>query len=160
MEEESIMNHGASSHNSNTWQQHKAHENQLSLRSSGVLGRMAKGYGTPGRRLFDEGYLRPKTKWIQARQGRESLCCLSHPEIAKQGKCWKPRRHWREIPQREPEKGMWTHQRMSSVVCKQGNWEDESWPVTSSGRGRVGMGVPPGLVGSPHLSHSTKMLEM
>jgi hypothetical protein len=50
---------------------------------------MAEGYGSPGPRLFDEGSLRPTTKWIQARQLRESLCCLSHPEIAKQEECLK-----------------------------------------------------------------------
>jgi hypothetical protein len=89
MGEEIIMNHGVSPCDSNTQQQHKAHENQSSLSSSGMLGQMAKGYGSPGPRLFDEGSLRPTTKWIQARQGRESLCRLSHSEIAKQGKCLK-----------------------------------------------------------------------
>jgi hypothetical protein len=84
MGEESIMNRGASPCDSNTQQQHKTHENQSSLSSSGVLGRMAEGYGSPMSRLFDEGSLRPTTKWIQARQGRESLCLLSCPEIAKQ----------------------------------------------------------------------------
>jgi hypothetical protein len=38
MGEEDIMYCGASSHSTNTQQQHKAHENQLSLSSSGVLG--------------------------------------------------------------------------------------------------------------------------
>jgi hypothetical protein len=33
---------------------------------------------------------------------------------------------------REPEKGMWIHQRMSGVGFKQGDQEDESWPVMSS----------------------------
>jgi hypothetical protein len=46
---------------------------------------MAKGYGSPGPRLFDEGSLRPTTKWIQAQQLRESFCHLSHPELAKRG---------------------------------------------------------------------------
>jgi hypothetical protein len=50
-----------------------------------MLGRMAEGYESPGPRLFDEGSLRPTTKWIQARQLRESLCRLSHPEMAKRG---------------------------------------------------------------------------
>jgi hypothetical protein len=62
MGEESIMNCGASPCDSNTRQQHKAHENQLSLSSSGMLGQMAKGYGSPGPRLFDKGSLRPTTK--------------------------------------------------------------------------------------------------
>jgi hypothetical protein len=101
MGEESIMNHGLSPHDSNNRQQHKAHENQSSLSFSGMLGRMVKGYGSPGPRLFDEGSLRPMTKWIQAQQGRESLCHLSHPEIAKQGKCLKTL----ETPKGETTKG-------------------------------------------------------
>jgi hypothetical protein len=83
--EEDIIYCGASSHSTNIRQQHKAHKNQSSLSSSGVVGRMAEGYGSPGPRLFDEGSLRPMTKWIQAQQLRESFCHLSHPEIAKQG---------------------------------------------------------------------------
>jgi hypothetical protein len=71
---------GASSRSTNTRQQHKAHKNQSSLSSSGMLGQMAKGYGSPGPRHFDEGSLRPMTKWIQARQLRESFCRLSRPE--------------------------------------------------------------------------------
>jgi hypothetical protein len=89
MGEEDIMYCGVSLHSTSTRQQHKAHKNQSSLSSSGVLGQMAKGYGSPGLRLFDEGSLRPTTKWIQARQLRESFCRLSHPEIAKQGECLK-----------------------------------------------------------------------
>jgi hypothetical protein len=89
MGEEDIMYCGASSHSTNIRQQHNTHENQSSLSSHGVLGRMAEGYGSPGPRLSDEGSLRPTTKWIQARQLRESFCCLSHPEIAKQGECLK-----------------------------------------------------------------------
>jgi hypothetical protein len=58
--------------------------------------------------------------------------CLSPRDIQK-GRVFKPQRHQRKRPQREPNKGMWTHQRMSGVGCKQGDWEDEFWPVTSSG---------------------------
>jgi hypothetical protein len=57
---------------------------------------------------------------------------LSPRDIQKVG-VFKPQRHQRERPQRESNKGMWAHQRMSGVGCKQGNWEDESWPVMSSG---------------------------
>jgi hypothetical protein len=78
---------GESLRSTNTRQQHNARKTQLSSSSSGMLGRMAEGYGSPGPRLFDEGSLRPMTKWIQARQLRESFCHLSHPEIAKQGEC-------------------------------------------------------------------------
>jgi hypothetical protein len=85
MGEEDIMYCGVSLRSTNTWWQHNAHENQLSLSSRGMLGRMAEGYGSPGPRLFDEGSLRPTTKWIQAWQLRESFCHLSHPEIAKRG---------------------------------------------------------------------------
>jgi hypothetical protein len=46
---------------------------------------MAEGCGSPGPRLFEEGSLRPMTKWIQARQLRESLYHLSYAEIAKRG---------------------------------------------------------------------------
>jgi hypothetical protein len=58
---------------------------------------------------------------------------LSPSDIRKGGGVFKPQRHQRERPQRESNKGMWTHQRMSGVGCKQGDREDESWPVTSSG---------------------------
>jgi hypothetical protein len=89
MGEEDIMYCGVSPRSTNTQQQHKTHENQSSLSSSGMLGRVVEGYGSPRPRLFDKGSLRPMTKWIQARQLRESLCHLSHPEIAKQGECLK-----------------------------------------------------------------------
>jgi hypothetical protein len=92
---------GVSLHSRNTRQQHKAHENQSSLSSSGVPGRMAEGYGSPGPRLFDEGSLRPTTKRIQAQQLRESLCRLIHPEIVKQGECLKTP----ETPKGETAKG-------------------------------------------------------
>jgi hypothetical protein len=101
MGEEDIMYCGASSHSTNTRQQHKAHKNQSSLSSSGMLGRMAEGYVSSGPRLFDEGSLRPTTKWIQTQQLRESLCRLSHPEIAKQGECLKTP----ETPKGETAKG-------------------------------------------------------
>jgi hypothetical protein len=48
MGEEDIMYCGASLCSTNTRQQHKAHENQSSLSSSGMLGRMAESYGSPG----------------------------------------------------------------------------------------------------------------
>jgi hypothetical protein len=47
--------------------------------------RWVEGYGSPGPKLFDDGSLRPTRKWIQARQERESIYHLSHPEIAKWG---------------------------------------------------------------------------
>jgi hypothetical protein len=58
--------------------------------------------------------------------------CLS-PRDDQKGEMLKPQRHRRERLQWEPNRGVWTHQRMSGVGCKQGDWEDESWPVTSSG---------------------------
>jgi hypothetical protein len=49
------MNRGVSPCNSNTQEQHRAHENQLSLSSSGLQGQRACGYGSPGTRLFGWG---------------------------------------------------------------------------------------------------------
>jgi hypothetical protein len=57
LKREDIMNCGASLHNSNTREQNKVHENQLSLSSSGVQGQRAWGYGSPGTRLFGWGGL-------------------------------------------------------------------------------------------------------
>jgi hypothetical protein len=62
MGEEDIMYCGVSPCSTNTRQQYNARKNQLSLTSSGMLGRMAEGYGSPGPRIFDEGSLRPTTK--------------------------------------------------------------------------------------------------
>jgi hypothetical protein len=64
----------------------KVHENQLSLSSGGLQaadGLRAMGHLGPGFLMM--GLLRPTIKWIQARQGRESLYRLSRPEIAKRG---------------------------------------------------------------------------
>jgi hypothetical protein len=93
------MNCGVSPRDSNTREQCKAHENQSSLSSSGMQGQRAEGYGSPGPRLFDDGSLRPTTKWIQFQQ--ESLYHLSRPKIAKQGKCLKTP----ETPKGETAKG-------------------------------------------------------
>jgi hypothetical protein len=58
--------------------------------------------------------------------------CLS-PRDDQKGEMLKPQRHRRERLQWEPNRGVWTHQRISGVGCKQGDRENESWPVTSSG---------------------------
>jgi hypothetical protein len=70
----------------------------------------------------------------------------------------KPQRHQRERQQREHKKGMWTYQRMSSVGCEWGR--SGGWVLASHILrvvvGWVRIGVPPGLVGKPALSHGTK----
>jgi hypothetical protein len=48
------------------------------------------------------------------------------PKDSQTGEVLKAWRHRRERLQREPEKGIWTHQRMSGVGCKQGDREDET----------------------------------
>jgi hypothetical protein len=64
---------------------------------------------------------------------REIFLYHLSPRDGQKGEMLKPQRHQRERPQWEPNRGVWTHQRMSGVGCKQGDREDEYWPVTSSG---------------------------
>jgi hypothetical protein len=73
------MNSGASPHDSNTREQHKAHENQSSLSSSGMQGQRAWGYGLPGTRLFDKGSPRPMTKIDPSLRGKGTPL-LSEPQ--------------------------------------------------------------------------------
>jgi hypothetical protein len=115
------MNRGASPHDSNTREQHKAHKNLSSLSSSGVQGQRsgAMGYLVP--RFWDGGVSETHNK-IDPSQIRGKGTPLYHlkPRDNQTGKTLKPQRHRRERPQREPNKGMWTHQRMSGFGCKRG----------------------------------------
>jgi hypothetical protein len=90
-------------------------------------------------------------------RGKGTPSTIWAPEIAKRG-MFKPQRHQRERLQREPNKGMWTHQRMSGVRCKQGR--SGGWVLASHVFrvvvGWVGIRVPPRSVGKPNPSHSTK----
>jgi hypothetical protein len=82
-------------------------------------------------------------------EGKEPPSTIWAPEIAKQGKCCKPQRHWRERLQGEPNKGMWTHQRMSGVGCERG--QSGGWVLASHVLrvvvGWVGIRVPTRISG-------------
>jgi hypothetical protein len=160
---EDIMYCGASSCSTNTRQQHEAYENQSSLSSSGMLGRMGEGYGSPGLRLFDEGSLRLTTKWIQARQLRESFCHLSHPEIAKQGKSLKILETLKERDHKESPRRVCGLTK-ECLVLDESRAIGRMSPVQSRPQGGCGVSWNGGshqeLVGSLHPNHGTKMLEM
>jgi hypothetical protein len=128
-----IMNRGASPRDSNTQEQHEAHENQLSPCSSGTQGQRAEGYGSPGPRLFDDGFLRPATKWIQARQGRESLYHLSPPDSQTGGVFENPRDTEGRDCKGSSRRVCGLTKECPVLDESEGDWEDESWPVTSSG---------------------------
>jgi hypothetical protein len=87
--------------------------------------------------------------------------CLS-PRDDQKGEMLKPQRHQRERLQWEPNRGVWTHQRMSGVGCEQGRLA--GWVLASHVLrvvvGWVGIGVPPGLVGKLATSHGTKCKEL
>jgi hypothetical protein len=105
----------------------KTHENQSSLSSGGLQAR-GQRLGLPGPRfcrVLDPvkskpcGEGDPSTIWATQRKpnrGNDQNPETPEGETAKGA-----------------QKGMWTHQRMSGVGCKRGHWEDESWPITSSG---------------------------
>jgi hypothetical protein len=130
-----IWNRGASPHGSNILRTVQGTREAVVTAFKWLVGPLGpRGCGSPSTRLCrwvvseTDNKNRPK---LNTGKGTP-LYHLSLRDIQKGG-LFKPQRHGRERLQSEPNKGMWTHQRMSGVGCKQGDWEDESWPVTSSG---------------------------